>query len=105
MRYFAEIKDNIVQRVIVADSQEWCEKKLGGKWVETFMYNKDKNYAGKGYIYYPSKDNFSSPKPYKSWKLKEDCKWEAPKPMPEETLAIDGKRNIWNEKILNWEKK
>jgi hypothetical protein len=30
-RYFAEIdSNNIVQRVIVAKSQEWCEQHLGG---------------------------------------------------------------------------
>ena len=35
-RYFAEIgANNIVQRVIVAHSQEWCEQTLGGRWIET----------------------------------------------------------------------
>lgn len=34
-RYFAEIQDGIVTRVIVAKSQEWCEQRLGGTWIET----------------------------------------------------------------------
>jgi hypothetical protein len=35
-RYFAEInQDNIVTRVIVAKTQEWCETNLGGTWIET----------------------------------------------------------------------
>jgi hypothetical protein len=35
-RYFAEIdSSNIVTRVIVADSLEWCQEALGGTWIET----------------------------------------------------------------------
>ena len=96
-RYFVEIKDNIVQRVIVAD-KEWCEQKLGGEWGETFIDNPQKNYASKGYIYYPDKDNFSPPKPYPSWTLDDKCKWKAPKEMPK-----DGKIYTWNETKLTWE--
>jgi hypothetical protein len=34
MSYFAELdNNNIVKRVIVADSKEWCEQGLGGIWV------------------------------------------------------------------------
>jgi hypothetical protein len=34
--YFAEIDANgLVIRVIVAPSQEWCEERLGGTWLET----------------------------------------------------------------------
>lgn len=48
MGYFAEIKDNIVQRVILAKSKEWCELRLGGEWIETknvgigSFYDRDK---------------------------------------------------------------
>ena len=61
-RYFAEIKFNydtgkwVTQRVIVADSQEWCEENLGGDWVETYMGN---NYASIGAIYNPATETFS----------------------------------------------
>jgi len=96
-RYFAEIDNNIVQRVIVAESKEWCDK-LGGEWVETFIDNPQKNYASGGYIYYPDKDNFSSPQPYPSWKLDSELKWQSPIKRP-----LDGKIYIWNEGKLNWE--
>ena len=60
MAHYAEIIDGKVARVIVADTQEWCEKNLGGTWVQT-SYNThggvhtnggtplNKNYAGIGY--------------------------------------------------------
>ena len=35
MRYFAEVLNNTVTRVIVAHSKEWCETRLGGTWIET----------------------------------------------------------------------
>jgi hypothetical protein len=36
MGYFAELDNkNIVKRVIVADSLDWCEQNLGGTWVKT----------------------------------------------------------------------
>lgn len=97
-RYFAEIKNNIVQRVIVADSKEWCVEHLGGTWIETFIDNPQKNYAGKGYIYYSDKNNFSSPRPYPSWKLDAECKWQAPVEKPK-----DGKMYKWNENQLKWD--
>lgn len=54
MRFFAEIGgDNIVQRVIVADSVEWCAEHLGGWWVETHQGGTER-YAGKGMVYVPS---------------------------------------------------
>ena len=34
-RYFAQIADGLVTRVIVANSKEWCESRLGGTWEET----------------------------------------------------------------------
>ena len=98
-RYFAEIKpDNTVSRVIVADSQEWCYQNLGGNWVETYMNNPDKNYAGKGFDYLTIYNDFCSPRPYPSWILDEKKKWKAPKEMP-----VDGKRYEWKEDKTNWE--
>jgi hypothetical protein len=94
-RYFAEIKDNKVIRVIVADNKEWCEQRLGGEWVETFMDKK--NYAGKGYTYNKERDNFIPPKPYDSWVLDKQDKWKAPVEMPK-----DGKLYNWNEAKTEW---
>lgn len=49
MSYFAEIDSNKrVLRVIVCDSREWCEQRLGGTWVETTAEDAQKQYAGIG---------------------------------------------------------
>lgn len=96
--YFAELKNNIVQRVVSATDKEWCENNLGGEWVQTYYDTQGKNYAGIGYIYYPEKENFSCSQPFNSWLLGEDCKWYPPKTKPE-----DNKHYTWNEEILDWE--
>lgn len=57
-RYFAQVNNGIVERVIVADSKEWCEQNLGGVWVETF----EENRCGVGFSY-DSKKGFTPPKP------------------------------------------
>ncbi len=35
MRYFAQVQDGIVQRVLVCDNPDWLHDRLGGTWVET----------------------------------------------------------------------
>jgi hypothetical protein len=62
MGHYAKVENGIVTQVIVADGPDWCEKNLGGEWVQT-SYNthggvhKDgkfaihKNYAGIGYTF------------------------------------------------------
>jgi hypothetical protein len=74
MAHFAEIVDGLVVRVIVADTQVWCEQNLGGQWVQT-SYNTvggvhrlgdeplRKNYAGIGYTYDAARDAFIPPMP------------------------------------------
>jgi hypothetical protein len=108
MAHFAELdKDNVVLRVIVADTKEWCENNLGGTWVQT-SYNTHggehklggtplhKNYAGIGYTF--DGTGFAAPKPFESWTLNQDTYiWEAPTSMP-----TDGKPYIWNEDELKW---
>ena len=94
-RYFAELKDNIVQRVIVADNQAWCEANLGGVWVETFMDTPGHNYAGIGYTYHADRTNFAAPQPYPSWLLNDACQWQAPIAQP------DGMW-VWDEATLSW---
>ena len=34
-RYFAQIENSQVTRVIVANNIEWCQSRLGGEWIET----------------------------------------------------------------------
>jgi hypothetical protein len=107
MAHFAEIKNGVVERVIVADTKEWCESNLGGTWVQT-SYNTHggehklggtplhKNYAGIGYTF--DGVGFAAPQPFPSWTLNQETYlWEAPTPMP-----TDGKLYEWNEEDLEW---
>jgi len=107
MAHFAEIINGVVQRVIVADTANWCESNLGGEWVQT-SYNTignehklggtplHKNYAGIGYSW--DGTGFAAPKPFESWALNQDTYiWEAPTPMP-----TDGKIYNWDEATTSW---
>jgi len=77
-KYFAQLnKDKVVERVIVADSLEWCVENLGGEWVETYMEG-EKNYAGVWCTYNSDKGNFVAPKPFESWSLNEKDEWVSP---------------------------
>lgn len=109
MAHFAKIENNIVTQVIVADTKEWCESALGGKWLQT-SYNTQggvhvnggeplrKNYAGIGYTYDRERDAFIPPQPFPSWTLNEEtCLWASPIPCPE-----DGKFYVWNEEKVAW---
>jgi hypothetical protein len=73
MAHWAEIdKNNIVIRVVVTDNDDpngdegyqWLLDNLGGRWVKT-SYNNNirKQYAGIGYSYDESIDEFISPLP------------------------------------------
>jgi hypothetical protein len=97
---FAEIdSNNIVLRVIVAESKEWCQETLGGIWLETFTDRSQRyNYAGIGFTYDEDRDAFIPPKPFDSWILDEaTCLWEAPVAYPE-----DGESYTWNEETQEW---
>lgn len=108
MAHFAELdKNNVVLRVIVADTKEWCETNLGGTWIQT-SYNTfagehklggtplHKNYAGIGYSW--DGVGFAAPQPYESWTLNQDTYlWEAPIPYPN-----DEKLYEWNEDTQEW---
>jgi len=108
MAHFAEVIDGVVERVIVAETKEWCETNLGGTWVQT-SYNTHggvhtqggtplhKNYAGIGYTF--DGTGFSAPQPYASWALNtETYLWEAPVAYPEDENAY-----TWNEETTSWE--
>ena len=108
MAHFAEVINGVVERVIVADTKEWCEANLGGTWVQT-SYNTQggvnsraggealhKNYAGVGYTW--DGTGFSAPQPYASWTLDEETYlWQAPVAMP-----TDGNLYTWNEETTSW---
>ena len=95
MKRFAKLVGNRVVWVINANSQEWCELNLGGKWVETF----EENLASLNNYYNEDKNIFISEKPYPSWIYDEDNNYWYP-PIQEPN---DGKLYKWNEEILNWE--
>ena len=66
MAYFAELKNNLVQTVIVVSNEidngaEWCVETYGGEWVETFIDDPDKTYAGIGYLYSYATQDFTAP--------------------------------------------
>ena len=107
MAHFAEIINGVVQRVIVADTADWCESNLGGTWVQT-SYNTinnthtlggtplHKNYAGIGYTW--DGTGFAAPQPFESWSLNQNTYiWEAPVAYP-----TDGKIYNWDELTLAW---
>lgn len=107
MAHYAKIVDGVVEQVVVADTQEWCETNLGGTWVQT-SYNTignthtnggtplHKNYAGIGYTW--DGTGFAAPKPYPSWNLNSDTYiWEAPVSYP-----TDGNMYTWDETTTSW---
>ncbi len=81
-----------------AKGAAFCNKLLGGRWVQTSYNNSIRfHYAGIGYKYDPVLDAFISPQPYPSWKLDKYCDWQAPTKIPD-----DGKMYNWDEATLNW---
>ena len=89
MSHFAEIKDGIVQQVIVAEQDFIDSGAVSGIWVQT-SYNTyggqhpegrplRKNYAGIGYTYDSVRDAFYAPQPDPTWVLDEEtCTWRPP---------------------------
>jgi len=107
MGHYAKVENGVVTQVIVADGPDWCEKNLGGEWVQT-SYNTfggvhsggklpiHKNYAGIGYTF--DGVGFAAPQPFPSWSLnKETYLWEAPIEKPN-----DGKIYRWDENTTSW---
>jgi hypothetical protein len=114
MSHWAELKDvdgkKIVQRVVVGNnsSPEGDEgysllvNTYGGTWVKT-SFNAltngfRKNFAGPGFEYREDMDAFIPPKPFPSWVLDTNARWEAPVARP-----ADDKPYIWNEETQSWE--
>jgi len=110
MAHFAEIKNNVVVRVVVVNNNEllvdgieveskgaeFCNNLFGGTWVQT-SYNNNirKQYAGVGFTYDADSDVFIAPQPFPSWSLDGNHDWQAPTPMPEGDW-------MWDESELSW---
>lgn len=116
MAHFAELdENNYVIRVIVINNEDiinnygnedenlginLCESFYGHKnWKQT-SYNASfrKNAAFPGCYYDQEIDAFIVPKPYDSWTLDSNCRWQPPIPHPE-----DGNSYGWNEELGTWE--
>jgi len=132
MAHFAEIDlNNKVLRVVVACNQDIannggeqseqaaehfktiCPLSLQGvKWVQT-SYNNNfrKKYAAIGDTYDPINNKFILPRPFPSWNLNENDKWQAPVPYPTTynytRLNSDGSpipdSYDWNENNQSWD--
>ena len=66
MAYYAQISGNIVTEVIVVnddvpDGAQFCYDTFGGEWVQTYIDDPAKTYAGIGYTYDPVTQNFIAP--------------------------------------------
>ena len=96
-RYFARIEGDTVKMVLVVASDTLAQQLFGGIWIETFMNDSTKYYAGRGYIYHWDSHIFSPPKPYQSWTMHDDGKWYPPIPYPN-----DGKQYYWDENTQTW---
>ena len=116
MAHFAKIDENnkVVEVIVVNNSDcgnaEFPEsEKIGqefltsiglhGNWKQT-SYNSSfrKNFAGFGYSYDETRDEFIADKPHTSLILNEETgKWETPIEYPN-----DDKLYLWNEEIINW---
>ena len=115
MHFFAKIKNNIVENVLVAEQDfiDTLPKEEGVIYVETFMhlyggklhdeYHNEigtcsqMNSATPGGTYLADKDIFVPPKNYPSHVLNtEDYDWDAPIPYPD-----DGEEYYWDESVYN----
>jgi len=122
MSHFAQVKNGIVQQVIVAeqpfidtlpDKQDWVQTSYNTR--SGIHYGQDGkpdggtalrgNYAGIGYIYDSKNDVFYPQRPkdengviYNSWVISgPDWTWKPPIPYP-----TDGNTYLWDEPSISW---
>jgi hypothetical protein len=102
MPHYAELDErNVVTRVIVADTREWCEKHLGGRWARTYYSTPGKQYAGIGSEYVHEADNYRPKAPFPSWTFDfEAWQWQAPVPYPAD--ASQDVAYTWHEQTGTW---
>jgi hypothetical protein len=117
MAHFAELdENNIVLRVIAIHNNElldeneneieqkgidFCTNLFGGVWKQTsYNGNFRKQYAGFGFHYDSTRDEFVAPQPYPSWSLSEENNWIPPKPKPTDVDFC----YHWDESLQEWQK-
>ena len=103
MSHFSEIKDGVVQRVIVAE-QDFINSGLIGdtfNWVQTSYNNNFRNkFAGVGDTYDKVNDVFVEPQPYPSWTLDSNYDWQPPIPRPAGIQNWNEETQVWDEVII-----
>ena len=103
MSYFAEIKDGVVQRIIVAEQDYIDSGSVGdsSSWIETSITNDfRKVYASINYTYDSANDVFIPPQPYPSWSLDSNFDWQAPVAKP--TVSVE-RDYVWDESTTSWD--
>jgi hypothetical protein len=113
MAHFAELDEsNVVQRIIVVNNNElldengneseqkgidFCVNLIGGRWVQTsYNGNIRKNFAQPNGVYDEEANAFLDVKPFSSWVLNKEFKWESPVSKPHEFCS-------WDEESVSWE--
>tara|TARA_Y100000310_G_C20109049_1_gene546259 strand:+ start:141 stop:491 length:351 start_codon:yes stop_codon:yes gene_type:complete len=110
MKMFANLNDcNIVTNVIVVSEEDapdevagilFCEKLLGGRWIETFEDGRRGLYAGKGFAYSQARDRFISSLSRRGYVWDEEAfDWRPPFPPPTDEVM----KWTWNEDSLEWD--
>jgi hypothetical protein len=99
IKKFAEIdNENIVLRVINAESKDWCEIYLSGRWIETFDNGVKDPLASIGYKYDDEIKKFIPKQFATGWIFdKEEWEWLPPFEKPQ-----DDKMYIWSNEDINW---
>jgi len=119
MAHFAEIKNNIVNRVIVISNDDCAGGnfpesepvgqafirdvlKKSGTWLQTsYNHNFRNMFAGHRYEYHSDVDIFINQKPFASWIRKEENQkfcWVPPIPLPDNEQDW-----CWHEDTLSWQ--
>jgi hypothetical protein len=99
LRYFAELDENnivIDVRVVTPEFMAENPDRYTGRYVETFIDNPNKQYAGIKYEYLENEDDFRPQQPFPSWTWLNKV-WIPPTPMP-----LDDNSYEWSEEDLEW---
>lgn len=114
MAHYAKLdENNIVINVIVVNNEDemlngveseekgiaFCQNLTGhSNWKKTsYNGNIRKNYAGIGSRYDPELDAFVAPRPFPSWYLDANARWQPPTPRPSGRQPY-----VWDEPSLSW---
>ena len=123
MSHYAQVIDNIVEQVIVAE-QDFIDSGAVGdpsNWIQCSYNTRNNihydsetnlpdggtplrgNYPAIGWIYDPIRDIFHAPQPYPSWTFNETTlAWDSPIPCPPPNRDNLNLMWVWNEASLSW---